>query len=108
MTAPAPPAARPGAGLLARGGLVRFAAFALLGIIAGLGQEPFGWWWLALPAFALALGLAAGEGRPRTAFADLWSLAFGYFAFTLNWLVEPFFVDVMRSWSAAISVARFG
>ena len=105
MTAPAPPAARPGAGLLARGGLVRFAAFAVLGMIAGLGQEPFGWWWLTVPAFALALGLAAGEGRPRTAFADLWSLAFGYFAFTLNWLVEPFFVDAPRhGWMAPFAL----
>ncbi len=105
MTAPGSDLARAGKGALAQSGLLRFAALAGLGVIAGLGQEPFGWWWLALPAFALALWLAAGEGRPRAAFADLWSLAFGYFAFTLNWLVEPFLVDAPRhGWMAPFAL----
>jgi apolipoprotein N-acyltransferase len=105
VTAEGPLTARPAGGLLARGGLVRFAALAAIGAVAGLGQEPFGWWWLAVPAFALALHLAAGETRPRAAFADLWSLAFGHFAFTLNWLVEPFLVDAPRhGWMAPFAL----
>jgi apolipoprotein N-acyltransferase len=105
MTAPDQSPARPGARLLAQSGVIRFAALAVLGVIAGLGQEPFGWWWATVPAFAAALHLAATERRARAAFADLWSLGFGYFAFTMHWLVEPFLVDAARhGWMAPFAL----
>jgi apolipoprotein N-acyltransferase len=105
MTAPDHSTARPGARLLAQSGVIRFAALAVLGVIAGLGQEPFGWWWATVPALAAALHLAATERSPRAAFADLWSLGFGYFAFTMHWLVEPFLVDAARhGWMAPFAL----
>jgi apolipoprotein N-acyltransferase len=59
-----------------------------------------------VPALAVALRLAGADRGARARFADLWWLAFGYFAFTLQWLVEPFLVDAARhGWMAPFALA---
>lgn len=94
MAASDPGIARSGAGFASRGGrLARLATLALLGVLAGLGQEPFGWWWATLAALAVALWLVAQGRGLRAAMVDLWALGFGYFAFTMRWLIEPFLVE---------------
>jgi apolipoprotein N-acyltransferase len=104
MAASGPPLAQSGALLLSRG-IVRCAALAVLGVLAGLGQEPFGWWWATVAALVVAMRLASGERRARAAFADLWSLGFGYFLFTMQWIVEPFYVEAERyAWMAPFAL----
>jgi apolipoprotein N-acyltransferase len=94
MSASGPGVAQSGAVVSTRGGrLVRLAVLALLGVVAGLGQEPFGWWWATLAALAVAFRLVAPAPDSRTAMVNLWALGFGYFAFTMRWLIEPFLVE---------------
>ncbi len=73
-----------------------------LGVLAATGLAPLGWWFAALPALALALHRIAGAARPgRAAFAA----GFGYFAFGLSWIVEPFLVDIARhGWMAPFAL----
>ncbi|MEM9797937.1 MAG: apolipoprotein N-acyltransferase [Pseudomonadota bacterium] len=67
-------------------------AFALIfcGVAAAAGQAPLGWWFVALPAFAVAIALIAGANRP---FLSGWLFGTAHFAAALHWIVEPFFVD---------------
>ncbi len=78
------------------------AAFAA-GAVAALGQAPLGWWWAALPAFALVVALVARAGR-----GDVWVAWFagaGYFVAALNWIVNPFLVDAEDyAWMAPFAV----
>lgn len=73
-----------------------------LGALVAAGLAPLGWWFVALPALTLALHRIAGAARPgRTAFAA----GFGYFAFGLVWIVEPFLVDLARhGWMAPFAL----
>lgn len=73
-----------------------------LGVLIATGLAPLGWWFAALPALALALHRIAGAARPgRAAFAA----GFGYFAFGLSWIVEPFLVDIARhGWMAPFAL----
>ncbi|PYE84067.1 apolipoprotein N-acyltransferase [Pseudoroseicyclus aestuarii] len=89
--------------LLARRG-ARPAAAAALGALAALGLAPLGWWWITLPALALALRLPAAQSR-RAAFLHGWALGFGWFGLSLSWIVEPFFVDIARDgWMAPFAL----
>ncbi|MEL6684026.1 MAG: apolipoprotein N-acyltransferase [Pseudomonadota bacterium] len=84
---------------------LRWAALALLGAVAGLGQAPFDVW----PATVLALGalflIYPVIQTNRQAIWYVWSFGFGYFAFSLRWIVEPFLVDVARhGWMAPFAL----
>jgi apolipoprotein N-acyltransferase len=104
MPAPDQLLARSGAAL-AHSGWLRFTVLAGLGLAAGFGQEPFGWWWLSVAAFAAIFHLSATERSPRAAIIDLWCAGFGYFAFTMHWLVEPFLVEPDRhGWMAPFAL----
>ena len=65
-----------------------FALTAALGALAGLGLAPFHLWPLTLVALALALRLI-----PKAPFWLGWALGIGWFASTLNWIVQPFLVE---------------
>ena len=84
------------------GGRAVLSAFGA-GAVAALGQAPLGWWWAALPAFAVIVALVARAGR-----GDVWVAWFagaGYFAAALNWIVNPFLVEAETyAWMAPFAV----
>ena len=83
----------------------RLALALLAGAVGALGQAPVGFW----PATVLSLALVWGLGRtaPGWRGAGLIGLAAGtgYFAASLFWIVEPFFVDAARDgWMAPFAL----
>ena len=85
---------------------IRLAAFAAVGALMSLGQVP-----VDRPA-ALVLGIAMAMSmfpeirRIRAAFWSGWALGAAYFALSLSWIVEPFFVDAARhGWMAPFALA---
>lgn len=80
------------------------AAFAL-GAAMAAGQAPLGLWWLTLPALAGVLALAARAPGPRAAAWLGLAAGTGHFAAALNWIVEPFLIDIARhGWMAPFAV----
>ncbi|MDH2327450.1 apolipoprotein N-acyltransferase [Cereibacter sp. SYSU M97828] len=75
------------------------AAFAL-GAVAALGQAPLGWWPATIAGLAgLTWMLGRGGGWIG------WFGGAGYFALALNWIVEPFLIDIARhGWMAPFAV----
>lgn len=84
-----------------RGAVLAF----LLGAAAALGQAPLGFWWATLAALAGLLWLLDRCVDRRGAFlTGLWA-GTGYFALALNWIIEPFLVDVAATgWMAPFAV----
>lgn len=77
---------------------------ALAGAVAAAGQAPLGWWFLALPAFAVVIALVGRH--PRHAGWIGWAAGAGYFAAALNWIVEPFLIEPwVHGWMAPIALA---
>lgn len=73
-----------------------------LGVLAATGLAPLGWWFVALPSLAVALARMAVAGRPGQAG---FAAGFGYFAFGLSWIVQPFLVDIARhGWMAPFAL----
>lgn len=76
-----------------------------LGALGSAGLAPFHAPWLALPALAVALHLFLKVAGPRQGFAAGWCLGTGYFALSMAWLVNPFFVDPWRhGWMAPFAL----
>jgi apolipoprotein N-acyltransferase len=76
---------------------------ALTGAVAAAGLAPLGWWWLALPAFALLVWQVVRW--PGMAGRMAWAGGFGYFLAGLNWIVEPFLIDAARdAWMAPFAL----
>lgn len=85
-----------------RGRIVLLVAF---GVMAALGQAPFGWPAVSLAGLALAV-LAYSNARlaRRAAWAGF-AFGTGYFAGSLHWIVEPFFVQPWRhGWMAPFAL----
>lgn len=81
-------------------------AFAFLGGAAGaFGHAPWGLWWVALIALAaLAILLDAVRDTRQAALVG-WAAGAGWFAVTLNWIIEPFLVDIARhGWMATFAL----
>lgn len=73
---------------------------------AALGQAPFGLWPATLLGLAVGAWLVSRSGTSRQAAAQGWALGTGYFAVTLIWIVQPFFVDPWRhGWMAPFAIA---
>ena len=75
------------------------------GVVVGLGQAPFSLVWLAL--FGLLVGFALFQSTIsiRQAVWVGWAFGVGYFALVLNWIIEPFLVDVVRhGWMAPFAL----
>ena len=73
-----------------------------LGVLAATGLAPLGWWFVTLPALAVALARMAVAERPGWAG---FAAGFGYFAFGLSWIVQPFLVDIARhGWMAPFAL----
>ncbi|MEM9248952.1 MAG: apolipoprotein N-acyltransferase [Pseudomonadota bacterium] len=78
----------------------------LLGALTALGQAPVSWPWLALLALAFAFGLFCLPLGWRCAAWRGWAMGTAYFAVSLFWIVEPFFVDPLRhGWMAPFALA---
>lgn len=75
------------------------------GALIATGQAPVGAWWVAMPALAALIWLVSRSGGARAA---AWTALFGgtgHFMIALNWLVEPFLIDVDRyGWMAPFAV----
>ena len=72
------------------------------GVAAGLGHAPFGLWPVALIGFAVLIHLVATSARPAL---TGWAGGLGYFAVTLNWIVEPFLVNAAQhGWMAPFAL----
>ncbi len=76
-----------------------------LGAVAALGQAPLGFWWATLAALAGLVWLLEWTHDRRAAFlTGLWA-GTGYFAVGLNWIIEPFLIDLLRTgWMAPFAV----
>lgn len=84
---------------------MRHLLLAGLGAAAGLGQAPWGLWWLTLLALAGGLVMILRATRWRAAFLDGWALGFGYFLLTLHWIVQPFYVEAdVYGWMAPFAL----
>jgi apolipoprotein N-acyltransferase len=78
---------------------------ALAGALAGLGQAPVSLPWATLLGLAAVFHLYARTERPRAAAWIGWAFGAGYFAVSLFWIVEPFFVDMARhGWMAPFAL----
>lgn len=76
-----------------------------LGVAVALGQVPFGFQVLALPALCGLLHLLSHETAAPRAFALALFAGAGHFALALNWIVNPFFVDPwVHGWMAPFAV----
>ena len=76
-----------------------------LGALAGLGHSPFDWPFVTLLAFAALFWLAGAEVSPRRAAVLGWAAGSGYFAVTLHWIVNPFYVDAAnQAWMAPFAL----
>lgn len=83
----------------------RFALLAGLGVVAALGQAPLDIWPATLLAFAILFWLYDPHATPKRAMWQVWAFGVGYFAFSLRWIVEPFFVDLARhGWMAPFAI----
>lgn len=82
----------------------RVAAFCA-GLLVALGQAPFNFWPLALIGLAASMGLLLQAQKIRHAAWIGWACGLGYFGLALNWIVEPFLVDVARyGWMAPFAL----
>jgi apolipoprotein N-acyltransferase len=79
-------------------------AFAL-GALAALGQAPLGFWWATLAALAGLIWLLQRVTDARGALLVGLFAGAGHFGLALNWIVEPFLIDIARhGWMAPFAV----
>jgi apolipoprotein N-acyltransferase len=88
---------------------VRFAGLAILGAFAGLGQAPTDLWYVTVLAFAVVFRVYHAITPARQSAVHIWAFGFGYFAFSLRWIIEPFLVDIARhGWMAPFALVFMG
>lgn len=76
-----------------------------LGAVAALGQAPLGFWWATLAALAAMVWLLEQVQDRRGAFWTGLLAGTGYFAVALNWIIEPFLIDIAATgWMAPFAV----
>lgn len=89
----------------ARPGWGRLGLAALAGVGVATGLEPFNLWPLALAALALGLALIVREPSPGRAAWAGFAFGLGHFLLAMDWIFEPFLVDVARDgWMAPFAV----
>lgn len=75
------------------------------GVVAALGQAPFGLWPATLLGLAGSYALIGAAPTTRRAALAGWSLGLGYFGLTLVWIVQPFLVEPDRhGWMAPFAL----
>jgi apolipoprotein N-acyltransferase len=89
----------------ARPAWFRLIGLVVLGAAAGLGQAPFDFWPVTILALGVLFALYPHAQSRRQSVFDVWAFGFGYFAFSLRWIVEPFLVDIARhGWMAPFAL----
>lgn len=87
----------------------RFAGLVVLGAFAGLGQAPTDLWFVTVLAFAGVFAIYPMAVSARQSAFHLWAFGFGYFVFSLRWIIEPFLVDIARhGWMAPFALFLMG
>ena len=78
----------------------------LLGLLISLGHAPISDWPASILGLAVFFALRAKVDKPlKLCFKDGWWLGFGYFLGTLNWIIEPFLIDIVaHGWMAPFAV----
>jgi apolipoprotein N-acyltransferase len=90
---------------VARSKWYRFAILVALGVFAGLGQAPTDLWFATVLAFAAIFVIYPAAVSPSQSASHLWAFGFGYFAFSLRWIIEPFLVDIAQhGWMAPFAI----
>jgi apolipoprotein N-acyltransferase len=76
-----------------------------LGALVATGQAPLGAFWLAIPALAGVFGLLSQAGSAREWFGRMWLAGVGFFAASLFWIIEPFFIEPeIHGWMAPFAL----
>lgn len=79
--------------------------YSLLGVLIGLGHAPFNLPFLLVLAVPFLAYWVAKCQTSKAGFAVGWWAGLGYFAATLNWIVEPFLVDIQTfGWMAPFAL----
>ncbi|UWQ96298.1 apolipoprotein N-acyltransferase [Rhodobacteraceae bacterium M385] len=77
----------------------------LSGAIAALALAPFNLWFVIFPTFAVVATLIVTAPSPRKAAWRAWSAGAGWFALSVHWIVQPFFVDPLATgWMAPFAL----
>ncbi len=77
-----------------------------LGAVAATGQAPWGFWFLALPAFAAFFALVL---RLRAGFWAGLFFGAGHFGLALSWIIEPFLIEPETyGWMAPFALLSMG
>lgn len=77
----------------------------LAGLLAALGQAPWGLWGATLAGLAAMLALIGAAPSLRAAFGRGWWAGFAMFALAMSWIVEPFFIEPERhAWMAPFAL----
>ena len=75
------------------------------GAVAASGQAPLNWGMPTLLGLMAVFWLFSLAKSPKEAFRTGWSAGVGYFALALNWIVEPFLVDIAATgWMAPFAL----
>ncbi|WP_342076411.1 apolipoprotein N-acyltransferase [Yoonia sp. SS1-5] len=84
---------------------MRLIGLAATGVFAALGQAPLNLFPATILGLMLVLHIYRAASTPRQAAWYLWAFGFGYFAFALRWIIEPFLVDIARhGWMAPFAL----
>ena len=77
----------------------------ILGSICALGNNPWALWYLSFLSLILWFLLVIKNDVPKNIFKESFQFGFGYFAISLIWIVEPFFVEPwVHGWIAPIAL----
>ena len=92
-------------GLLSAKGWRGSAALVALGALGGIGHAPLSFPLATIAAFAAACFALVNCGKQLDAFKLGWLFGTGYFAVSLNWIVEPFLIFPARDgWMAPFAI----
>jgi len=77
----------------------------LTGALAATGQAPLNWGMPTLLGLMAIYWIFTHSLTPKDAFRTGWLAGLGYFALALNWIVEPFLVDIAATgWMALFAL----
>ena len=75
------------------------------GAVAATGLAPLGFWPLTLVGLTAGMAIVVAAETGRAAAYRAWWLGLGWFGLGLNWIVEPFLVDVATyGWMAPLAL----